>query len=151
MEEQTETEAKNKGGRQPKPKATDWSKRERRRADLSVEAQLNLKAPTRPGFIRRWVSDTHGRVERFRGMDYEPVLDEDGSQISSVVGKHTDGRRAILMETPEDWYKEAQEKKAESIPDPKRMRETQAGDGEYIVQQPGKPRRDSALSDDKLR
>lgn len=126
-------------------KPVDWKKRPRRRADLSVEAQLNLKADPRPGFVRRWVSDTPGRIERYRGMDYEPVL-ENGAQVSVVVGKHTDGRRAILMETREDWYNEAQEKKAKMIPDPKDMKAAQAGEGEYI---PGnKP---SAVSEDKLR
>jgi hypothetical protein len=83
-------------------------------------------------------------------MDYEPVLDENGSQVSVVVGKHTDGRRAILMETRQDWYDEAQEQKAKAIPDPKAMKEAQAGAGEYIPKVGGKERA-SAVSDDKLR
>lgn len=133
-----------------KTKPTDWAKRKRKRADLSQEAELNLKAPARPGFIRRWVSDVHGRIERFRGMDYEPVIDEKGSQIAVVVGKHTDGRKAVLMETPEEWYKEAQEQKLSRIPDPKQMKEAQAGTGEYIPDLGGK-KRSSAVGEDKLR
>lgn len=167
MSEETAVEAKRGPGR-PRKEAQDsgqqmveqkdpWEgrKRKRNRADLSSEAQLRLRAEKRPGFVRRWVNDADGRVQHFQeNLDYEIARNEKGEAISTLVGSDGkgSGMRAYLMETPEDWYRESQEEKRSLIKDPSKMKEAQAGEGEYIPSDPrnGKPRK-SAITDDKLR
>lgn len=86
-----------------------------------------LSAPTRTGYIRRWVNDVDDRVKLFEEGGWSVVEKTDGtdtadksamaeSSLGSVVSRHTgSGKKSILMEIREDWYNEDQQKKAEQI------------------------------------
>jgi len=74
-----------------------------------------LNAPKREGYVRRFVNDKPGRVQRFIEMGYTIVIrpTETGQQRAgtatpesrTVVSRHVGGNVvAILMEIREDWY-----------------------------------------------
>lgn len=144
-------EEKRKPGR---PKSVDQvadsrARRERRRGEIGA-GQLKLTAPQRPGFVRRWVNDTVGRVDQFRENGWD-VVQEDGTDARHVGGQKNP-LKAVLMELPEEFYREDQTKKLERVVDPRQMKENQAkrptddSPEEYI---PGN--KASALAEDKLR
>ena len=112
--------------------------RRRKKQNLSQDLRLDDRNP-RPGFVRRWVNDIEGRVQRFIDNDYEPV--EDGQQtIRRGVGT---GMESVLMEIPEEWYQENQDEKAKQIRTLDQQTE-KLGEGEYS------PRgKESALSTDE--
>jgi len=104
--------------------------KERRRKRSQFGPQLKLQAEQRKGFKRRWFNDKEGRVEMMSTQDdYEPVKDENGRVIRRPVGG---GMSAVLMEIPEEYYAENQAEKRRLIQDPKKLQESQAGEGEYI-------------------
>ena len=83
-----------------------------------------LTAKKNPGFVRRFVNDEPGRIERFKDAGYNIVTDEAigdealgaGSAIGSSANKHVGhGQRAVLMEIREDWYNEDQASKAAKV------------------------------------
>lgn len=85
-----------------------------------------LKYPQRPGYVRRIVNDIEGRVQRFENAGWRVVQQEiiEGgdmrvgvaSQLASPVLKPVGGGiNAVLMEIPEDIYKEDQTKKQEQV------------------------------------
>jgi len=140
----------------PKPKRTAETqieearaRRERRRADLGA-GRMNLEAPKRPGFVRRWVNQVTGRVQRFEDNGWDPVQD-DGT-VSRHVGGPKSPLNAILMEIPEEFSKEDRKQKLAKVVDPRQMAEnrskpkTDDSPEEYV---PGN--RESALTVDKLR
>lgn len=140
----------------PKPKKTAdaqiadaRARRERRRADIG-SGDYKLSAPQRPGFVRRWVNDVTGRVDRFRDNGWDAVQ-EDGTDARHVGG-NKNPLKAVLMEIPEEFYREDQVKKLSKVVDPKQMAENKAkaktddSPEEYI---PGG--KESALAVDKLR
>ncbi len=140
----------------PKPKRTEESqvsdaraRRERRRADLGT-GDFKLAAPTRAGFVRRWVNDVVGRVDRFVQNGWD-VVQEQGTD-SRHVGGQKSPLKATLMEIPDEFYREDQQKKMSKVVDPRLMAENKAkratddSPEEYI---PGN--KDSALADDRLR
>lgn len=157
-------EAEKKGpGRPPKDKTQEQieasrERRARRRADIGV-SNMRLEAPPRAGFVRRFVNDVPGRIDRFRENGWE-TAEKDGGTDSRFVGKLGRAQEsgslygnAVLMEIPEEFYREDQAAKAERIVDPMQMKENRAKAGasadtpdEYI---PGG--RESALQKDKLR
>jgi len=78
-----------------------------------------LTAQQRPGYVRRFVNDVDGRVERFIEAGYEPVKTPmadtsdpkagKASILSNVVRKPVGGgMHAVLMEIPEYWHAEDQ-------------------------------------------
>lgn len=147
-------EEKRKPGRPPKKTADDQvadarARRERRRGEIG-SGQMKLAAPQRPGFVRRWVNDTVGRVDQFRDNGWD-VVQEDGTDARHVGGQKNP-LKAVLMELPEEFYRGDQAKKMERVIDPRQMAEnkpraeTKDSPEEYI---PG--RKDSALAEDKLR
>lgn len=83
----------------------------RRRASVGGHA-LKLEAPTRPGFIRRWVNDDNNRIAKADDLAYDFVTDTsiqgtgEGSRVSRLVGTKANGEplRAYLMETPVEEY-----------------------------------------------
>lgn len=95
----------------------------RRRASVGGHA-LKLQAPTRDGFVRRWVNDNGNRVAHAQELAYDFVSDPaiqstgEGSRVSRLVGTKANGEplRAYLMETPVEEFgagldeKEAQHK-----------------------------------------
>ncbi len=79
----------------------------------------------RPGFVRRIVKDTPGRIKKFEKYGYTIVKDEtkigdgkagDKSQLGSAVTVEL-GRRSqmtgVLMEIPQEIYDEIQDEKQE--------------------------------------
>lgn len=85
-----------------------------------------LLAAQRPGFVRRWVNDEKGKLDRRQDQGYtfvgegaanepfEATSDDIGSRKSQRVGVTDDKQplRAYLMEIPEDFYKQDQQEKA---------------------------------------
>jgi hypothetical protein len=85
-----------------------------------------LTAEQRPGFVRRFVNDQDGRVERFKDAGYTPVLDQSADTSAQGAGKPSllgnvvrksvgGGRHAVLMEIPQEWYDEDQELKQREV------------------------------------
>lgn len=102
----------------------------RRRRRKEFGPNYRLAAEKRPGFVRRWVNDIRGRIEQFTVQnDWEPVKDETGKVTRRAVGK---GEEAVLLEIPEDYYREDQAEKRRNVPDPSKIAEARAGHGEYI-------------------
>lgn len=98
------------------------------RVPLGV-ARSKLAVPSRPGFVRRWVNDTEGRLLQAEQGGYQYAVDQSlqigspdvdnenrdlGSRVSRVVDKST-GQKAYLMEIKEEFYKEDQESKAAKV------------------------------------
>lgn len=96
---------------------------------VPIHAQRDqMTTDQRPGFIRRWVNDVPGRVEKFLRGGYEIVKNDDvkvgdggvtdnnialGTGARKNVGRTRigDGTHAVLMEIPEDLYEEDQKAK----------------------------------------
>jgi len=85
-----------------------------------------LTAEQRPGFVRRFVNDHDGRVERFIEAGYTPVLDANADTSSKNTSKPSlmgdvvrkavgGGRHAVLMEIPKEWYDEDQAEKQKEV------------------------------------
>ena len=98
------------------------------RVGLGV-ARSKLSAPTRAGYMRRWVNDTEGRLLMAENADYQFVTDTGtkigdtdidnvnrdlGARVSRVVDKTT-GQKAYLMEIKQEFYDEDQAKKAAGV------------------------------------
>ncbi len=98
------------------------------RVPLGV-ARSKLSVPARPGYVRRWVNDTEGRLLnaeqggyqyatdqslQIGGADIDNVNRDLGARISRVVDKST-GQKAYLMEIKEDFYREDQAFKAKAV------------------------------------
>lgn len=98
------------------------------RVPLGV-ARAKLSVPVRPGYVRRWVNDTEGRLLQAEQGGYQYSTDQDlqigapdidnenrdlGARISRVVDKST-GQKAYLMEIKEEFYQEDQAMKAAKV------------------------------------
>jgi len=98
------------------------------RVPLGV-ARSKLSVPARPGYVRRWVNDTEGRLALALEGSYQYATDQSiqigvqdidnenrdlGARISRVVDKST-GQKAYLMEIKEDFYNADQRAKAKGI------------------------------------
>lgn len=98
------------------------------RVPLGV-ARAKLSVPVRPGYVRRWVNDTEGRLLQAEQGGYQYSTDQSlrigsadidnenrdlGARISRVVDKST-GQKAYLMEIKEEFYKEDQAAKAARV------------------------------------
>ena len=90
----------------------------RRRASVGGHA-LKLQAPTREGYVRRWVNDNGNRIANAQELAYDFVLDTsvagtgEGSRVSRLVGTKENGEplRAYLMETPVEEYQAGSDEK----------------------------------------
>lgn len=84
-----------------------------------------LTAPTRKGYVRRFVTDTEDRISVFEEGGWQivrgdiPVGDKAAgrdSSLGSPVTKHVGGgQKAYLMEIKEDWFNEDQYAKQQKI------------------------------------
>jgi len=102
--------------------------RRKERIPLGVP-RTNMDVPDKNGFVRRWINDVGGRIERSIDAGYVFVSDQrirvgqregntdTGSKISMVVGRHDNGTamKAYLMEIKKEWYDEDQAAKQKSI------------------------------------
>lgn len=83
----------------------------RRRASVGGHS-LKLQAPTREGYVRRWVNDKDNRIAEAGELAYDFVSDpsikstDEGSRVSRLVGTKANGEplRAYLMETPVEEF-----------------------------------------------
>lgn len=90
----------------------------RRRASVGGHA-MKLQAPTRAGYVRRWVNDDGNRIANAEELAYDFVTDTsiqgtgEGSRVSRLVGTKANGEplRAYLMETPIEEYEAGQAEK----------------------------------------
>lgn len=85
-----------------------------------------LTAEQRPGFVRRYVNDHDGRVDRFIEAGYTPVLKPGADTSAQRTGKPSlmgdvvrksvgGGMHAVLMEIPQEWYDEDQKEKQKEV------------------------------------
>lgn len=88
----------------------------RRRAKVGGHA-LKLKAPERPGFIRRFAIATPERIAELEELGYTKVVDPSipttglgSGTVQRPAGIGADGahNRHILMETPDELYAQGQ-------------------------------------------
>jgi len=114
--------------------------RPKRKPFGTLEQKMNY--PTRPGYHRHWFNDVPGRIERAGEAGYAHVKDNEGKNVSMIVGTAPSGGplHGFLMEIPEEWYKEdmaAQQKQVDAKEDAMRRGalESQEGDGRYVPAQ----------------
>jgi len=85
-----------------------------------------LKYPKRPGYVRRVVNDVEDRIYRFQQAGYEIVQKADlpsgdpragdASQMGMPVSKNVgNGVKGVLMEIPEEFYREDQKARQDKI------------------------------------
>lgn len=90
-----------------------------------------LDAKPRPGFVRRWVNEEIGAVEAYEEAGYSLVVEEgadtsdkraqDASKMGSVIRRvvnkdpNASTKTAVLMEIPEEFYREDQAAKAKLL------------------------------------
>ena len=102
------------------------------------EQRNQLSTESKPGFVRRWVNDIPGRVERFLKAGYEVVQDNNvqvgekgvvdnnialGSGARKNVGRTRagEGTTAVLMEIPKELYDEDQKAKQTKVDESDRV------------------------------
>lgn len=99
------------------------------RVPLGV-ARSKLTVAGRPGFVRRWINDSEGRLQNAQDGGYQFVQNEVvaqigdadidnenrdmGARVSRVVNQTT-GQRAYLMEIQADFYQEDQAAKVAKV------------------------------------
>lgn len=105
---------------------------------------LNLEAPKRAGYMRRWVNDNKNRLQRFSEGDWEFVmLPESEADEASGTHKQTSDLRVrqaagtqeagggalytYLMEIPIEFYNEDQATKAEELDEIDKQLEARGG------------------------
>jgi hypothetical protein len=101
MTEQTKEQVKSSNGEQP-----------RKRVPLGTRNVLT--APKKPGFVRRFVNDVGDRIQMFKDASWNVSADvnqvgDDKIGKASLIGSMANpsvgqGKRAILMEIPEEIY-----------------------------------------------
>ena len=120
-------------------------KKRGRRPKRTPIGQRNILTVSKrdPQYEYRWVNDVDGRVPMFEEAGYEAVIDStvevgdpragDASQLGSTVRKPVgDGKSAVLMRIPKEFYKEDQDAKEERLKAKERALLEQAeGEGFY--------------------
>jgi len=118
------------------------------RVPLGV-ARSKLSVPERPGYKRRWINDTEGRLQYAEQGGYNFVEDQSlqigskdidntnrdlGSRVSRVVDKST-GQKAYLMEIKEEFWIEDQAIKAQVVAEKDNLikhGKLEDGEGRYV-------------------
>lgn len=89
----------------------------RRGAPQSGEQKMGV--PARTGWVRRWVNDTPGRINKFKNKGWEFVKNPDTGEnwMLTVNTAITDqgGIKGYVMEIPQQFYQEDQSAKQESL------------------------------------
>ncbi len=111
-------------------KVTEISRAKNRPTRTPLHKRKVLDAKPRQGYIRRWVNELHGAVSAFQEAGWSLVVGDedqsenrvqDASQLDSVIRRvvnrdpNASAKTAVLMEIPEDLYKEDQADKAQRI------------------------------------
>ena len=84
------------------------ARRKRHYGDIYNSLGQKLAYAPREGYHRHWFNDTAGRIQEFYQKGYEHVKDNEGKNVSRVVGTAESGGplHAFLMEIPEEWWRE---------------------------------------------
>jgi hypothetical protein len=97
-------------------------KHNRRRRAAVGGFRTKLDAPSRAGFVRRWVNDDPGRIQEMHELGYDFAEADtrtsgQGTRISRQVGKDANGKptHAFLMETPTKEYEVGVKEKEERL------------------------------------
>jgi len=114
---------------------------------VPMHVRQPIQSDPRPGYVRRIVNDSPGRVERFKLAGWTPV--EDGTQVGDPLATQAtnvgaasakqvgDGRWGVLMELPEEIYKQDQADRHRKIDDDEekqlaaRAEEVGGGEGQF--------------------
>ena len=112
------------------------------------EQRDKLATSQKPGFVRRWVNDVVGRLEKFEKAGWVPADRNDvdvnhgevagsntalGTGVSKDVGRTRagDGTQAILMEIPIEYYEEDQAAKQKIVDDSDRAMKKNIRDNDF--------------------
>jgi len=112
------------------------------------EQRDKLSTTQKPGFVRRWVNDVVGRLEKFDRAGWVPVDRNDvdvnhgevagsnthlGSGVSKDVGRTRagDGTQAVLMEIPIELYEEDQAAKQRIVDESDRAMKKNIRDNDF--------------------
>lgn len=98
-------------------------RKRRRRGALEHGGAYKLHAPTRKGYVRRFVNDKGNRLAELQEIGYTFVEEQGidthgpGSRINRLAGTHEGGAplKTYLMEIPEEFYREDLEDKDEAL------------------------------------
>lgn len=92
---------------------------------VPLNSHQRLVAPSRPGYVRRFVNSVEDRIERFKAAWWDPVEGHvqtqspragNATQMGALVDRPVGGGvRAVLMEIPEELYNEDQKIKQDRI------------------------------------
>ncbi len=85
-----------------------------------------LKSPQREGYVRRFVNDDEGRIQKFETGGWRVVFERNISGVDKRVGVASQlstpvvvsvggGTKAVLMEIPEELYKADQIEKLKEV------------------------------------
>jgi len=138
---------------------------------IPIGTRQRLTAPSRRGYVRRFVNDEGDRIKRFVDAGWTPVTGDTlnyddpanpvgigdprvgkpaqiGGPISEVVDRL--GKKAYLMEIPSEWYDEDMREKMKPLDDfENQMRQIPRTEGHYgkvyISQRGGSANEDPAL------
>jgi len=115
----------NVGNDNDEPKRSPGRPPKKRPKRIPVGTHDVLKFKKRPGYVRRVVNDVDDRIEMFKRAGYEIVKAKDyggyhragdPAPVDSAVTRSVGGGiRGVLMEIPEEWYREDQEAKARKL------------------------------------
>jgi hypothetical protein len=109
------------------------------------EQRDQMTTTQKEGFVRRWVNDIPGRVEKFLRAEYAIVTDknvtvgDDNSNMALGTGarknvgrtRHGEGTQAVLMEIPKELYDEDQKAKAAQVDASERAMKRGKDDNEF--------------------
>jgi hypothetical protein len=125
---------------QNEPQSDAPRQRPSRKPFGSLEQKLAYEQ--RPGFHRHWFNDTGNRIARAQEAGYEHVKDNEGKNVSKLVGTAEGGGPlvGVLMEIPQEWYDEDMKMQQAQIDAKEDMirkgqLESKQGDGRYIPSQ----------------
>jgi len=81
------------------------------------QKHAKLHYAQRPGYMRRWVNDTPGRIMGAERGGYKHVKDNEGNPVKTHAGLQAMGgaMNCYLMEIPMQWYQEDFAFKQESV------------------------------------
>jgi len=115
--------AESNDNEKPAPEGVKRVVQSRKRVPLG--SRNILTAQKRPGFVRRFVNDKGDRVQQFKEAGWKAVgadekVGDDKAGKASSVGSSANpsvgnNQRAVLMEIPDNYYKEDQKAKQDKI------------------------------------
>ena len=95
-----------------------------RKQRVPLHKRNTIKSESKPGFVRRLVNDTPGRIQAFLDAGYTIV--QDGTEVGDYTTGQTSvgtastrqvggGVQGVLMEIPEEYYNEDQKDKQRQV------------------------------------